>query len=56
MCAYVSQALSHCSVLIEFTKAMKEERRAGGVELWQESLTTVVLEQAWPPPRLEDPG
>ena len=56
MCAYVSQALSHCSVLIEFTKATKEERRAGGVELWQESLTTVVLEQAWPPPKLGDRG
>ena len=34
-------------------------RRKGGREgreLWPESLTTVVLEQAWPPPRLGNGG
>lgn len=43
-------------ILTEFTKATKEESRAAGRGLWQESLATVVLEQAWPPPRLGDRG
>lgn len=43
-------------ILTEFTKATKEESRAAGRGLWQESLATVVLEQAWPAPGLGTGG